>query len=234
MKRNIFGLSVVALAAVSSAAETLIFEDDFKTLDFKKWQHEQTLGGGGNWEFEWYVNNRSNSYVKDGVLYIKPTMTEDYLGTAGLQTADVNIWGGTPADQCTSNAFYGCERNAAASGNVNNPIRSARIRTVNSFSTKYGRVEVKAKLPKGDWLWPAIWMLPTYNEYGNWPSSGEIDIMESRGNDPSYPLGGHDSFGSTLHWGPNWDQNKFSLTHKDYKHTESLNNAFHTYGLYWD
>lgn len=205
MKRNIFALSVVAITAAASAAETLIFEDDFKTLDFKKWQHEQTLSGGGNWEFEWYVNNRSNSYVKDGVLYIKPTYTEDYLGTAGLQTADLNIWGSTPADMCTSNAFYGCERNAAASGNVNNPIRSARIRTVNSFATKYGRVEVKAKLPKGDWLWPAIWMLPTYNEYGNWPSSGEIDIMESRGNDPSYPIGGHDSFGSTLHWGPNWD-----------------------------
>jgi hypothetical protein len=58
--------------------------------------------------------------------------------------------------------------------------------------------------------------------------------MESRGNDPSYPAGGHDSFGSTLHWGTNWDQNKFQLTHKDYKHSESLGNDFHIYGLYWD
>lgn len=151
------------------------------------------------------MNNRSNSYVKDSVLYIKPTLTEDAIGTAGLNTANINIWGGAPADQCTSNAFYGCERTGGAGGNVINPIRSARIRTVNSFSTKYGRVEVKAKLPKGDWLWPAIWMLPTHNEYGTWPASGEIDIMESRGNDVSYPAGGHDSFGSTLHWGPNYD-----------------------------
>ena len=66
-----------------------------------------------------------------------------------------------------------------------NPIRSARLRSVKSFSFQYGRVEIKAKLPKGDWLWPAIWMLPAHNEYGQWPASGEIDIMESRGNDPA-------------------------------------------------
>jgi len=35
-----------------------------------------------------------------------------------------------------------------------------RIRTVNSFNFKYGRVDVEAKMPTGDWLWPAIWMLP--------------------------------------------------------------------------
>ena len=104
-----------------------------------------------------------------------------------MVSGSVNIWGGSPADVCTSNAFYGCERSAAASGNYINPIRSARLRTAKSFSLKYGRVEVRAKLPKGDWLWPAIWMLPTYQEYGTWPVSGEIDIMESRGNDRSYP-----------------------------------------------
>ena len=40
--------------------------------------------------------------------------------------------------------------------------------------------------------------MPTHNEYGEWPASGEIDIMESRGNDPSYSASGNDIFGSTL------------------------------------
>lgn len=40
-------------------------------------------------------------------------------------------------------------------------MRSARVRTAESFSFRYGRVEVRAKLPRGDWLWPAIWMLPS-------------------------------------------------------------------------
>ena len=72
------------------------------------------------------------------------------------------------------------------SGNGNNylnPINSARLRTVKSFNIKYARVEVRAKIPRGDWLWPAIWMMPKNAQYGNWPASGEIDIMESRGND---------------------------------------------------
>ena len=42
--------------------------------------------------------------------------------------------------------------------------------------------QVRAKNPTGDWLWPAIWMLPVKQAYGGWPASGEIDIMESRGN----------------------------------------------------
>lgn len=48
----------------------------------------------------------------------------------------------------------------------------------------YGRIEVKAKLPKGKGTWPAIWMLSTDWKYGGWPASGEIDIMEHVGYDP--------------------------------------------------
>jgi hypothetical protein len=57
--------------------------------------------------------------------------------------------------------------------------------------------------------------------------------MESRGNSQSCSAGGHDTFGSTLHWGPAWNQNKYDLTHKTYKHPTSLADDFHTYGLLW-
>ncbi|MEN8191291.1 MAG: glycoside hydrolase family 16 protein [Bacteroidota bacterium] len=62
---------------------------------------------------------------------------------------------------------------------------SAKIITKKKGDWKYGRVEVKAKLPTGIGTWPAIWMLPTDREYGSWPSSGEIDIMEHVGYDPN-------------------------------------------------
>lgn len=134
---------------------------------------------------------------------------------------------------CTGNAFYGCERTALAGGNYLNPIQSARIRTVNSFSFKYGRVEVVARLPLGDWLWPAIWLLPTYNSYGNWPASGEIDIMESRGNTNGYP-GGINTVASTMHWGPYWSVNQYELTHGEYTLSSGdFAKAFHTFGLTW-
>ena len=225
---------LVSSAALSLAAESTVFFDDFDKLNFTAWEHELTMGGGGNWEFEWYVNNRSNSYVRNSTLFIKPTLTEDCIGEVTLRSGVVDIWGQQPAEQCTGNAFYGCFRSAPASGNYINPIRSARLRTHKSFNFKYGRVEVRAKLPRGDWLWPAIWLLPKNNEYGNWPASGEIDILESRGNDVNYPAGGVNTFGSTLHWGTNWDQNKYEKTHSQYTHPTSLNLDFHTYGLFWD
>src|SRR3990172_8079735 len=61
---------------------------------------------------------------------------------------------------------------------------SARMRTRNKGDWKYGRVEVRAKVPYGRGMWPAIWMLPTDWEYGGWPMSGEIDIMECLGHEP--------------------------------------------------
>lgn len=61
---------------------------------------------------------------------------------------------------------------------------SARLITKYKGDWKYGRIEVKAKVPAGTGTWPAIWMLPTDWEYGDWPSSGEIDIMEYVGYDP--------------------------------------------------
>ncbi|KIM48972.1 glycoside hydrolase family 16 protein [Hebeloma cylindrosporum] len=75
----------------------------------------------------------------------------------------------------------------STSRQIINPIQSAWLTTCKTASIKYGRIEVKAKIPTGDWLWPAIWMLSIDNTYGLWPISGEIDIMEARRNGPSYP-----------------------------------------------
>jgi len=61
---------------------------------------------------------------------------------------------------------------------------SARLRTISKGDWLYGRMEIRAKLPDGRGMWPAIWMLPTDWAYGGWPASGEIDIMENVGYDP--------------------------------------------------
>jgi len=228
-------LLLLAVVVCSVSAETLIFSEDFNEFDLSKWGHEITLGGGGNWEFEYYSNNRTNSFVRDGILYIKPTLTADTIGEANVigNSYTLDVWGSTPADMCTGNAFYGCSRTSQGGGNYLNPIQSARIRTVDSFAFKYGRIEVVAKLPLGDWLWPAIWMLPKYNSYGNWPASGEIDIMESRGNSNGYPEGVN-TISSTLHWGPYWNANRYTLTHGAYTlATGDFSEKFHTFGLVW-
>ncbi|MCF8308153.1 MAG: family 16 glycosylhydrolase [Bacteroidales bacterium] len=66
-----------------------------------------------------------------------------------------------------------------------NQYTSTRLITKNKGDWKYGRFEIKAKVPAGTGTWPAIWMLPTDWEYGGWPSSGEIDIMEYVGYEPN-------------------------------------------------
>nr|CAE54585.1 (1,3)-beta-d-glucan binding protein [Suberites domuncula] len=244
MALQLYSLAAAGVILLSCAFCTgqrelvLALEDTFEDFNLSLWKHELTLGGGGNSEFQWYTNNRSNSYVEDGVLHIKPTLLSDYLldGDNGVVNGQLNIWGNQPADLCTGNAFFGCERNAQASGSYLNPIVSARLRTAESFSFTYGKVEVCAKLPRGDWLWPAIWMLPTDNQYGQWPASGEIDLMESRGNAPNYTAGGYDSFGSTLHWGVHYTQNQFHRTHQvtSESQEQDFTNDFHTYGLIWN
>ncbi|KAJ3388598.1 hypothetical protein HDU92_001416 [Lobulomyces angularis] len=213
-----------------------IFTDNFDKLNLKTWKHDITLGGGGNWEFQHYTNNRTNSYVRDNTLFIKPTLTMENIGSKlMLEGPDAfSVWGGYGASECTSNDFYGCQR-TAGNGQIINPIQSAALRTIDSLTLSFGKIEVKAKLPKGDWIWPAIWLLPKYNQYGQWPASGEIDIMESRGNAPSYPAGGYNSIGSTLHWGTAWDQNKYKLTHSNYTlpNGKTFADDFHTFGLEW-
>lgn len=58
------------------------------------------------------------------------------------------------------------------------PYNTACISTLEKFSFLYGKIEVRAKLSRGKGSWPAIWMMPVNNQYGSWPLSGEIDIME--------------------------------------------------------
>ncbi|QDT12336.1 glycoside hydrolase family 16 protein [Planctomycetes bacterium K23_9] len=77
---------------------------------------------------------------------------------------------------------------------------SGRVRTKHRGDWKYGRIEVRAKLPIGQGIWPAIWMLPTDDTYGGWANSGEIDIMEYKGQEPDVIWG-------TLHYGKRWPDN---------------------------
>jgi len=62
---------------------------------------------------------------------------------------------------------------------------SARLVTKFFMDFTYGKVQIKARVPEGRGLWPALWLLPSQNRYGGWPNSGEIDIMEYVGYQPN-------------------------------------------------
>jgi len=120
---------------------TLVFEDEFDTLDTSKWYLVNAGGGFGNNEKQYYTPN--NAKVEGGRLVISAERQSTW-------------WGGST-------------------------YTSAKLQTHASWT--YGRMEIRAKLPRGRGTWPAIWTLPKTKMYGNWPNSGEIDIMEHVGYD---------------------------------------------------
>lgn len=176
------------------------------------------------------MSDANNSFVKDGKLHIRPTLTVDTIGAYQLKNGRVKL------DPCTNDMWDGCEREASRE-RIINPVRSARLRSINGFSFRYGRVEIVAKLPTGDWLWPAMWLLPTKSKFGIWPRSGEIDIVESRGNLNLVGADGKqlgvEHVGSAMHFGPSWDKNGYLTASYSAYEPAGFNNAFHKYQMEW-
>lgn len=101
---------------------------------------------------------------------------------------------------------------------------SARLRTQGLADFAYGKIEMRAKLPIGRGLWPAFWMLPTASPYGGWPVSGEIDIMEYVGHQPSRVFG-------TLHYGN--PGHLFASTATTLP-AGTFHDDFHVFGIEWE
>lgn len=139
----------------------IIFEENFDYFDESVWQHLNTLSGGRVSEFQWYVNHPETSFTKNGSLHIRPRLTSDYYDEEFLTSGRIVI----PPNECTNAAFNGCDKQGTPD-EIINPVRSARIHSLKSFSFKYGTLEARAKMPTGDWIWPAIWLMPTKNVYG--------------------------------------------------------------------
>jgi len=172
-----------------------------------------------------------NVFVKNGRLIIRATLQDDSMIQ---QDSAIDL---RKDGSCTSTDFYDCvavTNTTQGNSSIVPPVLSGRITTRLGATIKYGRIEVTAKLPAGDWLWPAIWMMPLDSAYGPWPQSGEIDLAESRGNNYTYPQGGNNIVSSTLHWGPNPANDAFWRTNvkRPALHT-TYSAGFNTFGLEW-
>ena len=107
----------------------------------------------------------------------------------------------------------------------NKEYTSGRIVTQNKHDFLYGKIEIRAQLPKTQGIWPAIWMLPTDSEYGGWPASGEIDIMELLGHQPETIYG-------TAHFGNSY-KDKSHITGEVALPENDFSTSFHVFTLEW-
>jgi beta-glucanase (GH16 family) len=138
----------------------------------------------------------------------------------------------------TGPAFPAEQRTAAdKQGQATRAFTSARLATQGKAAWRYGRIEVRARLPHGQGMWPAIWMLPEDNRYGAWAASGEIDIMEAvnlgepcaKGK-PGCPAGVERGILGTLHFGGVWPANQ----HRGITTAmPGALNGFHIYAVEW-
>lgn len=216
--------SVAQACETTPAPETLdggwslVWSDEFNgdAIDPEKWSHEVDCWGGGNDERQCYVPWPENSFVKDGCLSIVARL-EGAAGPAWPESMRDNE--GIDPDETKEQ-----------------PFTSARLRTKNKAEWTYGRIEARAKVPTGQGLWSAIWMLPTDEVYGDWALSGEIDIMEAvnigtecRG----CPKRKENTVFGTIHYGGVWPNNSYESKKGKLPKSEDPSHGFNVYAVEW-
>ena len=145
------------IAPLDGAGWELVWADEFDgpTLDRSKWTPEVSCWGGGNYERQCYTDRPDNIAVEGGMLLLK-ARKERFAGPA----RPPEIADNPNPSQTQSHT-------------------SGKVRTIGKHAWRYGRIEVRAKVPAGQGTWPAVWMMPDQPVYGGWPRSGEIDILEA-------------------------------------------------------
>ncbi|MGB3074920.1 MAG: family 16 glycosylhydrolase [Chitinophagales bacterium] len=103
---------------------------------------------------------------------------------------------------------------------------SARLLTKNKKDFTFGRVDIRAVLPKGQGIWPALWMLGSKIDQTGWPNCGEIDIMEVIGSIPNVVNG-------TIHYGPQGATQSTSLTATQALTSGDFSDKYHVFSLIW-
>lgn len=189
----------------------LVWSDEFddSELDRSKWTPELSCWGGGNNELQCYTDRVDNIEVSNGVLKLI-AQPEEFSGFKYSQ--DSPDRGELITQQYTS----------------------GKIHTKNLYDWKYGRFEARLKLSQGQSAWPAFWMLPKDNSYGEWPLSGEVDIVEAVNLGAScYACGPpyvENRSSVALHFGQPWPKNQF---HSQKNVLPNGRDAYHTFALEW-
>lgn len=104
---------------------------------------------------------------------------------------------------------------------------SARLKSIGLQEFQHGRIDVRAVLPYGQGIWPAIWMLGHDFPTVGWPACGEIDIMEFIGSQPQNIHG-------TIHYGADWTQHNYTGGSTYIPSNESFSEEFHVFSVEWD
>src|SRR5215469_3952043 len=148
-----------------------------------------------------------------------------------FETGNNGGWGNNELEFYTCSAENAYESNgvlhivARHEGTNGFTYTSARMKSEGLFAHQYGRFEFRARFPKGKGYWPALWLMPQDSVYGGWPSCGEIDVTENKGDYPAVVQG-------TIHYAAPGGGHEQSTDYYTFPVGDKAND-FHTYDLEW-
>ncbi|EGI59533.1 PREDICTED: beta-1,3-glucan-binding protein-like [Acromyrmex echinatior] len=157
----------------------LLLEDYFNSFNASLWKHEIKMPLDPDYEFCVYhhpIIHEQLVQIHNGQLFIKPIILEDYYGE------NATAYGKLQLNECTSLVAFECTRQAL-SFSILPPVISARFTTKEHFVLQYGKIEIRAKFPEGDWLYPEMWLEPRHSIYGMNYASGRVLLGLTRGNE---------------------------------------------------
>lgn len=162
---------------------------------------------------------------------------EDNFEASSLNTANWTHETGTGSNGWGNNElqYYRSENTSFQDGHLiitakeesfgGSDYTSSRIISKNKFDFRYGRVDIRAALPQGQGMWPALWMLGVNIDQVGWPACGEIDIMEKVGG-----TGKENEIHGTVHWQNSGQAANFG---RSTNLTTNTTNQFHVYSVEW-
>ncbi|MDE2083104.1 MAG: glycoside hydrolase family 16 protein [Burkholderiales bacterium] len=192
-------------AAEAPAGWQLVWADEFEgdRVDPAKWDFD--LGNG-------FFDYRSHTWVAG--------WGNEELQYYTAEPANVSVRDSLLTIRAVKEALHGCGYTSAR-------LKTRRRDGTPLFTKTYGRFEIRARVPWGRGLWPALWMLPQDDRYGGWAASGEIDLMEIVGDRPHEVL-------SSLHFGSSGSEARALLTHVHALPGGSTVADWHVYACEWE
>ncbi|KAI8426003.1 hypothetical protein MSG28_004979 [Choristoneura fumiferana] len=224
--------TLTRLRTGSACAGQTVFEENFDSLRESMWQIEHYIPLDHP-ELPFVSYQKSAVSVKDGILRIRAALQQTQQGftNESIYDGSLNLIQG-----CTSTIPHACEMHAEGA-NILPPVVSGRIVSRPGFAFTYGTVSVRAKLPKGDWLYPEILLEPFLKKFGSGPmnfKSGVLKIACARGNkDLLEQFVGNNQGNKFLYAGPivAYKCREYLIRNKE--GYSDWSNDFHIYSVKW-
>ncbi|XP_044313817.1 gram-negative bacteria-binding protein 1 [Drosophila rhopaloa] len=211
----------------------LLFEENFNQLNESLWIHEVRLPlDSKDAEFVLYDGKAK---VEDGNLVIEPLLWSSYRPDLSIVNSRLDL-----SERCTGthNRLKECMLHTTGSGpsGIMPPIVTPRVGTKETFAFQYGRIEIRAKLPKGDWIVPLLLLEPLTEWYGqSGYESGQLRVAMARGNSVLRMPRGKLVDGRSVYGGPvlSTDAHQREDLWLSQRRKSHFGDDFHVYSLDW-